>query len=47
MVKFAEDFQTEYIKNPNETENNEFTVKGIFAMQLNWEDTEGSAGASQ
>jgi hypothetical protein len=43
-VKFAEDFQTEYIEDANETENNEFTVKSTFEMTLD-EDTEDSEGA--
>ena len=43
-VKFAEDFQTEYIEDANATENNEFTVKSTFEKMLD-EDAEDSDGA--
>merc|ERR1719318_2373084 len=44
-AKFADDFQTEYIEDANEKENNEFTIKSTFEMQLDEEDTEDSEGA--
>jgi Fanconi anemia group D2 protein len=44
-VKFAEDFQTEYIEDANETENHEFTVKSTFEKMLDEDTEDDSEGA--